>query len=47
MAIITIIIIGGGGTAMASGGGGLPLKDELCLKEWIRSKLKALASLLG
>ena len=29
------------------GGGGKPPKDEAGLKEWIRSKLKALASLLG
>ena len=36
---------GGGGGAAASGG--LPPKDEKGLKEWIRSKLKALASLLG
>ena len=37
---------GGGGTA-ASGGGESPPKDEKGLKEWIRSKLKALAPLLG
>ena len=36
---------GGGGAAMASGGE--PPKNEKGLKEWIRSKLKALASLLG
>ena len=36
----------GGGCAMASGGGEPP-KDEKGLKEWIRNKLKALASLLG
>ena len=36
-----------GGAAMASGGGEPPLKDEKGLKEWVRSKLKALASLLG
>ena len=35
-----------GGGAVASGGE-LPPKDEADLKEWIRSKLKALASLLG
>ena len=35
----------GGGGAAASGGP--PPKDEKGLKEWIRSKLKALASLLG
>ena len=34
---------GGGGTAV----GGEPPKDESGLKEWIRSKLKALASLLN
>ena len=39
---------GGGGAAAASGGGGEPPpKDEAGLKEWIRTKLKALASLLG
>ena len=36
----------GGGTT-ASGGGEPPPKDETGLKEWIRSKRKALASLLG
>ena len=37
-----------GGAATASGGGGeSPPKDEKGLKEWVRSKLKALASLLG
>ena len=35
----------GGGAAVASGGP--PPKDEKGLKEWVRSKLKALASLLG
>ena len=35
---------GGGGTAV---GGERPPKDEKGPKEWIRSKLKALASLLG
>ena len=38
--------------ALLPGGGGAtesppPLKDEASLKEWIRNKLKALASLLG
>ena len=32
---------------MTSGGGEPPPKDEAGLKEWIRSKLKALALLLG
>ena len=36
-----------GGAAAASGGGQPPPKDEKGLKEWVRSKLKALASLLG
>ena len=36
-----------GGAAVASGGGKPPPKDEKGLKEWVRSKLKALASLLG
>ena len=35
-----------GGEAVASGGGEPPPKDEAGLKEWVRSKLKALASLL-
>ena len=38
----------GGGAAMASSGGGEPSpKDEKGLKEWIRNKLHASASLLG
>ena len=38
----------GGDGGVISGGGGKPLpKDEKGLKEWIRNKLKALASLLG
>ena len=36
-----------GGAAAESGGGEPPPKDEKGLKEWIRNKLKALASLLG
>ena len=36
----------GRGGSVASGGGEPP-KDEKGLKEWIRNKLKALASLLG
>ena len=36
-----------GGAATASGGGEPPPKDEKGLKEWVRSKLKALALLLG
>ena len=37
----------GGKGATTSGGGEPPPKDEKGLKEWIRNKLKALASLLG
>ena len=36
----------GGGAAAASGGGEPPPKEK-GLKEWVRNKLKALASLLG
>ena len=46
--LVEALLPGGGGAAMASGGGGSPPpKDEKGLKEWITSKLKALASLLG
>ena len=45
--LIEALLPGGGGGAAASGGGEPPPKDEKGLKEWIRSKLKALASLLG
>ena len=44
--LIEALMPGGGGSA-ASRGGEPPPKDEKGLKEWIRSKLKALASLLG
>ena len=43
--LVEALLPGGGGAAMASGGP--PPKDEKGLKEWVRSKLKALASLLG
>ena len=43
--VLVEALLPGGGAAVASGG--LPPKDESGLKEWIRSKLKALASLLG
>ena len=39
------LLPGGGGSA-ATASGGPPPKDEKGLKEWIRNKLKALASLL-
>ena len=46
--LVEALLPGGGGGAAASGGGGEPPpKDEAGLKEWIRNKLKALASLLG
>ena len=44
--VIEALLPGGGGAAMASGGKPPP-KDEKSLKEWIRNKLKGLASLLG
>ena len=50
MAIRVLVeaLLPGGGAATTSGGGGEPPpKNEAGLKEWIRNKLKALASLLG
>ena len=44
--LIEALLPGGGGAAI-SGGGVEPPKDEAGLKEWIKNKLKALASLLG
>ena len=44
--LIEALLPGGGGTT-TSGGDDPPPKDAAGLKEWIRSKLKALASLLG
>ena len=45
--LVEALLPGGGGAATASGGGGEPPpKDEKVLKEWIRNKLKVLASLL-
>ena len=44
--VLVEALLPGGGAAMTSGGGEPP-KDEAGLKEWIRSKLKALTSLLG
>ena len=43
--LVEALLPGGGGAI--SGGGKPPPKDEKGLKEWIRSKLNALASLLG
>ena len=46
--LVEALLPGSGGAAAASGGGGEPPpKDEKGLKEWIRNKLKALASLFG
>ena len=45
--VLVEALLPGGGGAAASGGGEPPPKDEKGLKEWIRNKLKALASLLG
>ena len=46
--LVEALLPGGGGATTASGGGGEPPpRDENRLKEWIRNKLKALASLLG
>ena len=45
--LVEALLPGGRGAAAASGGGSPPPKDEKGLKEWIRNKLKALASLLG
>ena len=42
--LVEALLPGGGGAAAASGG---PPKDEKGLKEWVRNKLKVLASLLG
>ena len=44
--VLVEALLPGGGGAIASGGEPPP-KDEKGLKEWIRNKLKALASLLG
>ena len=44
--LVEALLPGGGGATVASGGEPPP-KDERGLKEWIRNKLKALASLLG
>ena len=49
MAIRVLVeaLLPGGGGAISGGGGEPPPKDEKGLKEWVRPKLKALASLLG
>ena len=45
--LVEALLPGGRGGGAAASGGGKPPKDEADLKEWIRNKLKALASLLG
>ena len=45
--LVEALLPGGGGAVTLGGGGEPPPKDEKGLKEWIRNKLKALASLLG
>ena len=45
--LVEALLPGGGGAAESRGGDEPPPKDEAGLKEWIRNKLKALASLLG
>ena len=45
--LVEALLPGGGGAATSGGGGKPPPTDEKGLKEWIRNKLKALASLLG
>ena len=45
--LVKALLPGGGGGGAAASGGEPPPKDEKGLKEWIRNKLKALASLLG
>ena len=45
--LVEALLPGGGAAAKSGGGGEPPPKDEKGLKEWVRNKLKALASLLG
>ena len=45
--LIEALLPGGIGTVASPAGGEPPPKDEAGLKKWIRSKLKALASLIG
>ena len=45
--VLVEALLRGGGAAATSGSGEPPPKDEKGLKEWVRNKLKSLASLLG
>ena len=45
--VLVEALLPGGATTASGGGGAPPSKDEKGLKEWVRNKLKALASLLG
>ena len=45
--VLVKALLPGGGAAAVASGGEPPPKDKKGLKEWIRNKLKALASLLG
>ena len=45
--VLVEALLPGGEGAISGGGGEPPPKDEKGLKEWVRSKFKALASLLG
>ena len=47
MVLVEVLLPGGEGGGAATSGGEPPPKDEKGLKEWIRSRLKALASLPG
>ena len=44
--VLVEALLPGGGGAISGGGGEPPPKDEKGLKEWVRNKLKTLASLL-
>ena len=45
--LVEALLLGGGATTTSGEGGEPPPQDEKGLKEWVRSKLKALALLLG
>ena len=45
--VLVEALLPGGAATASEGGGEPPPKDEKSLKEWVRNKLKALASLLG